>query len=69
MRVFEPTIRTKANGQYRLLICDGHDSHLLQPVDVAIFGLLKKRLTAALQHLNEAQLVRIQKQEWMEAYI
>jgi hypothetical protein len=30
---------------------------------------LKKRLTAALSHLNQAQLVRIQKFEWMEAYI
>jgi hypothetical protein len=93
-RVFEPTTRTKANGQYRLLVCDGHDSHisgsfiahclqnriillilpphtshLLQPLDVAIFGPLKKRLTAALSHLNQAQLIRIQKFEWMEAYI
>jgi hypothetical protein len=46
-----------------------HTSHLLQPRDVAIFGPLKKRLTAALSHLNQAQLVRIQKFEWMEAYI
>jgi hypothetical protein len=93
-RVFEPATRAKANGQYRLLICDGHDSHisgsfiayclqnritllilpphtshLLQPLDVAIFGPLKKRLTAALAHLNQAQLVRIQKIEWMDAYI
>jgi hypothetical protein len=93
-RVFEPITRTKAEGQYRLLICDGHDSHisgsfiahclqnriillilpphtshLLQPLDVAIFGPLKKRLTVALSHLNQAQLVRIQKFEWLEAYI
>ena len=27
-RVFEPTTRTKADGQYRLLVCDGHDSHI-----------------------------------------
>jgi hypothetical protein len=92
-RVFEPPTRMKANGQQRLLICDGHDSHisgsfishciqnritllilpphtshLLQPLDVVNFGPLKKRLTAALSHLNEAQLVRIQKIEWMEAY-
>ena len=93
-RVFKPTTRMKANGQYCLLVCDGHyshisgsfiahclqnriilmilpphTSHLLQPLDVAIFGPLKKRLTAALHHLNEAQLFRIQKHEWMEAYI
>jgi hypothetical protein len=93
-RVFEPITRTKAKGEYRLLICDGHDSHisgsfiahclqnkilllilpphtshLLQPLDVAFFGPLKGRLTAALSHLNQAQLVRIQKFEWVEAYI
>jgi len=93
-RVFEPETRNKANGQQRLLICDGHDSHIsgnfishciqnritlmilpphtshiLQPLDVALFGPLKKRLTAALAHLNQAQLSRIQKIEWMEAYI
>jgi hypothetical protein len=93
-RIFEPTTRAKADGQHRLLICDGHDSHisgsfiahclqnrivllilpphtshLLQPLDVAIFGPLKKRLTAALSPLNQAQLARIQKYEWMEAYI
>jgi len=27
-RVFEPTTRTKAEKEYRLLICDGHDSHI-----------------------------------------
>ena len=94
-RVFEPSTRAKAtllNGQLqqRLLICDGHDSHIsgsfishciqnrisllilpphtshvLQPLDVAIFGPLKKHLTTALSHLNEAQLLRIQKSEWM----
>ncbi|APA15885.1 hypothetical protein sscle_15g106550 [Sclerotinia sclerotiorum 1980 UF-70] len=80
-RVFEPATRAKADGKYRLLICDGHDSHisgsfiahclqnrivllilpphtshLLQPLDVAVFDPLKKRLTAALSDLNQAQL-------------
>jgi uncharacterized heparinase superfamily protein len=52
-----------------LLILPPHTSHMLQPLDVAIFGPLKKRLTAALEHLNEAQLVQIQKAEWLSAYI
>jgi hypothetical protein len=26
--IFEPSTRTKANGKQRLLICDGHDSHI-----------------------------------------
>jgi hypothetical protein len=93
-RVFEPATRAKADGQRRLLICDGHDSHisgnfishciqnnisililpphtshLLQPLDVATFGPLKKRLTQALRHLNEAQMSRLQKIEWLEAYV
>src|ERR1700710_1786718 len=51
------------------MILPPHTSHLLQPLDVAIFGPLKKRLTAWLAHLNQAQLVRIQKHKWMEAYI
>ena len=93
-RVFEPATRQRAAGEQRLLICDGHDSHisggfishciqnnisllilpahtshLLQPADVAIFGPLKKRLTTALSYLNEAQLARIEKQEWLTGYI
>jgi hypothetical protein len=52
-----------------ILILPAHTSHLLQPLDVAIFGPLKKQLTIALSHLNEAQLVRIQKAEWVDAYI
>ncbi len=42
---------------------------MLQPLDVVIFRPLKKHLTTALSHLNEAQLLRIQKSEWMDAYI
>ena len=93
-RVFEPITRSKAEGQHRLLVCDGHDSHIsgsfvahclqnrivllilpphtshiLQTSDVAIFGPLKKRLTANLSYLNQTQLARIQKFEWFEAYI
>jgi hypothetical protein len=42
---------------------------VLQPLDVAIFRPMKKHLTTALSHLNEVQLLRIQKAEWLEAYI
>ncbi|ODQ74015.1 hypothetical protein LIPSTDRAFT_69545 [Lipomyces starkeyi NRRL Y-11557] len=47
-------------NQITLLILPPHTSHLLQPLDAAIFGPLKKRLTAALSHLNQAQLAYIQ---------
>ena len=93
-RVFDPLTQEKANGATRLLICDGHDSHIsgsfiahcmknniqllvlpphtshiLQPLDVALFGPLKKALTKALSPFHEARLKRIQKAEWLEAYV
>jgi hypothetical protein len=34
-----------------------------------LFMAISKTAAAALLHLNKAQLVRIQKHEWMEAYI
>ena len=92
-RVFELQTQAKANGCHRMLICDGHDSHisgnfivccvwhkialvivpsytshLLQPQDVTIFGLLKKALMQVLLPLNKAQLACIQKAEWLESY-
>jgi hypothetical protein len=42
---------------------------VLQPLDVAIFGPLKTHLTTALLPLSEAQLMRIQKSEWLDAYM
>lgn len=67
-RCFEPITREKANGELRVLILDGHESHvtgnfiahcmdnnilllrlsphtshLLQPLDIGLFGLSKKR--------------------------
>jgi len=44
-----------------LFILPPYISHLLQLLDIAIFDLLKKRLTAAFEHLNAVQLVQIQK--------
>ena len=51
-----------------LMMLPPHTSHLLQPLDVSIFGPLKKALTRALSPLNEAQLACIQKVEWLESY-
>ena len=73
---FEPETREKAAGEYRLLICDGHDSHitgewvahcmdndilllilpphsshLTQPLDVEVFGSLKKHMAAKIDPL------------------
>jgi hypothetical protein len=89
-RCFEPATREKANGRWRLLICDGHDSHisgnfiyhcrqykitllllpphsshLLQPLDIGLFGPLKKAISFQMDKLLVA---RFQKAEWAECY-
>ena len=90
---FEPNTREKANNAPRLLICDGHDSHitgefighcmdnnillmilpphsshLTQPLDVEVFGPLKKVLAAKLDPLIRTGVGNIQKWEWLAAF-
>lgn len=90
---FEPATRYKANGRTRLLICDGHDSHisanfiahcinnniillilpphtshLLQPLDVGVFGPLKQAISACLDRLIRTGVNRIQKPEFITVY-
>lgn len=92
--VFEPQTRTKANGERRLIICDGHDSHisakfvahcmhykieiillpphsshLLQPLDVAVFGPLKTQLSNEQRRYISAGVARLQKWEWADCYL
>ena len=91
---FEPETREKANGAYRLLICDGHDSHitgeliahcmdnniilmilpphtshLTQPLDVGVFGPLKKVMSRMIAPLISLGVSRIQKVEWTTAFV
>src|ERR1700721_1964130 len=92
-RCFEPATRQKADGKWRILICDGHESHttsafiahcmknnimllrlpphtshLVQPLDVGLFGPLKKYLSAELDPLVQAKISRILKVEWLLAF-
>lgn len=92
--VFEPQTREKANGGRRLIICDGHDSHisakfvahcmhykievvlltphsshLLQPLDVAVFGPLKTQLSNEQRRYIRAGVSRLQKWEWADCYL
>lgn len=87
-RCFEPATCNKANGGYRLLICDGHDSHitgdfidycmdnnivllilpphtfhLTQPLDISIFGPLKKAMATEMAPLISTGVSRILKVE------
>ena len=93
-RCFEPSTRDKAHGRYRLLICDGHDSHvtgefiahymehkivlmilpphsshLTQPLDVGIFGPLKKVMASKIAPLINTGVARLQKVEWTSAFV
>jgi len=92
-RCFEPSTRDKANSEYRLLICDGHDSHitaavvelcmnnniilmvlpphtshLLQPLDVAIFAPIKTYLATENKQFINCGIARQQRPEWLAAY-
>jgi len=93
-RCFEPATREKANGGYRVLILDGHGSHitvdfishcrehkvlllrliphtshLCQPLDVGLFGPLKRTLSVKIQPLIQTEVSRIHKPEWLTAFI
>jgi hypothetical protein len=93
-RCFDPETREKAKGEYRLLICDGHDSHitaefiahcidndillmilpphsshLTQPLDVGVFGPLKKHMAAEIEPLMRTGITRVQKVEWLTAFV
>jgi hypothetical protein len=91
---FEPATREKANGGYRILVLDGHGSHVtggfiahcmdykivllrlpphtshvLQPLDVGIFKPLKTYLSSKLDPTIRTQVARLQKPEWVDAYV
>ena len=85
---FDTATREKANGQYRLLLCDGHDSHItaqfvrycidnriilfvlpphsshiLQPLDVGVFGPVKAAMSLLVSKLYAMEISRLQKIE------
>ena len=52
-----------------LVLLPLHTSYLLQPLNVGIFGPLKKVLSARIDHLIRTGVARLQKVEWFECYI
>src|SRR5579859_1030325 len=89
---FDPHSKLCLN-EYRLLLCDGHDSHisaefiaftignnievvllpphsshLLQPLDVAVFGPLKTAISSRLHRLISTGVHRLLKVEWLEHF-
>ena len=94
VKLFDAATAHKANGRKRLLLCDGHDSHisaelvrysidhdilillliphsshLMQPLDVAVFGPLKRAMSAQLDPIFRTGVRTVHKVEWMESYV
>jgi hypothetical protein len=93
VKCFDAATKEKAKGEYRLLLCDGHDSHimaafvrycldnkivlfllpphsshLLQPLDVGVFGPVKTAMGSILSQLYAIEIASLQKVEWLERY-
>ena len=52
-----------------LFLLPPHSSHLMQPLDVGIFGPLKTTISAQLARLISTGIPRLQKIEWLENYV
>ena len=46
-----------------------HSSHLIQPLDVEVFGPLKTHIVSAIEPLISMELHHILKAEWLSAYV
>lgn len=52
-----------------LLILPPHTLHLTQLLDVTVFSLLKQHMTAELRSIIQTEIARLQKAEWLSAYV
>ena len=57
------------NHRIILILLPLHSSHLLQPLDIAVFAPLEKALSTHQSHLFRSRLRRINKVEWSEHFI
>ena len=51
-----------------LIVIPPHASHLLQLLDVAVFGPLKRHFANAANRLTRTGMWNIEKTEWVELY-
>lgn len=51
-----------------LLVLPPHTSHILQPLDLSVFGPLKTYLAQETDRYTRTGIQRLQKYEWLEAY-
>ncbi len=52
-----------------LFLLPPHSSHLLQPLDIGVFGPVKSAMAVQLNKLFALEISRLQKVEWVEKYI
>ena len=52
-----------------LMILPPHSSHLTQPLDVGVFGPLKKHMATEIEPLMAMGVARIQKVEWLTTFV
>ena len=57
------------DNNIHLLMLPPHTSHLLQPLDVGVFGPLKSAMSKCLDKLIRTGISRLEKVEWVEKYI
>src|SRR2546423_12500018 len=51
-----------------ILLLLPHSSHLMQPLDVAVFGPLKSALSSHLNGIIRTGINRLQKSEWLDYF-
>jgi DDE superfamily endonuclease len=52
-----------------LFLLPPHSSHLLQPLDISVFGPLKQAMFSLLSRFYATEISRMQKAEWLEQYM
>ena len=57
------------NNDIVLLILSPHTSHLLQLLDVGVFGVLKTAMSRQVDRLIRLGISRLSKSEWTECYV
>src|SRR5579862_4861854 len=51
------------------MVLPPHSSHLTQPLNVGVFGLLKTHMASALEPIISTEIHRLIKAEWLAAYV
>jgi DDE superfamily endonuclease len=59
----------RINHNIILFLLPPHSSHLLQPLDVSVFGPMKQAMASNLSRLYTIDIACLQKVEWIECYI